>query len=82
MSSYVICAAMLYPFFLTLVYFVVLAKFDPMLQKSTFFFGKIIQFALPVFWIGWILREKWMLRKFSWRGVPEGIVFGAAVFVV
>ncbi len=77
----VLAFAMLFPFVLTLLYFVVLARSDPFFQKTTFGLGKTLQFLIPIVWVGLVLREKWVIRSFHIRGVLEGIGFGAVVFL-
>ena len=81
-EPFVLGIAIFYPFVLTLVYFVVLSQAAPALQQGAFGFGKAIQFLLPVAWIAYFLREKWSIRPFSLRGLPEGIGFGLVVFGV
>ena len=74
--------AIFYPFVLTLLYFVVLADSASWVQKSVFGIGKTLQFFLPVVFVAFVLRERWLIRPFRSRGVFEGIAFGVIVFCV
>ena len=78
---YLLLFAMFFPFCYTFMYFVALANFDPVWQKGVFSGSKIIQFSIPIVWIAVVLREKWLIRRFSRRGVIEGVAFGLLVFV-
>ena len=79
---YVLIFAMLFPFCYTFLYFIALADCDPAFQKGVFCGSKIIQFSIPILWVAFVLREKWLTRRFSMRGVAEGAAFGVAVLVL
>lgn len=76
----ILALAMIFPSVLTYIYFVYLADSASVMQKLAYGTGKTIQFALPVFWIGIVCRERWLVRRFAGRGIAEGTVFGLLVF--
>ena len=76
----ILVVAMFFPTALTFLYFVVLADSPGVFQQLAYGVGKTLQFALPILWIGVVLRERWLVRPFHRRGVVEGILFGGAVF--
>jgi membrane protease YdiL (CAAX protease family) len=71
--------AVFFPFFLTLNYFVLLADAPANVQKTAYTVGKIIQFALPVFYVGYICKERLWIPTFSKSGLRLGAAFGVAV---
>jgi membrane protease YdiL (CAAX protease family) len=77
----ILVIAAIFPFFLTLTYFVLLTDSPVMVQKLVYGIGKIIQFTFPVFWIGIICRERWLVRRWSAHGLGEGIAFGIFIAV-
>lgn len=77
----VVGIAFVFPFIVTLIYFVLLAEAPPLLQQGTFGLGKCVQFLIPIVWVAFVLRQPWRIRAFSSRGLLEGIVFGLLVFV-
>ncbi|MDR1964155.1 MAG: CPBP family intramembrane metalloprotease [Planctomycetaceae bacterium] len=79
LDGIVLLVAIIFPFFLTFVYFVLLAGSPGGIQKLAYSVGKILQFALPVFWVGVVCREHWFVRRFQNRGILEGVIFGIAV---
>lgn len=76
----VLAVAMVFPTFLTFIYFVYLNGSPGEAQKAAYGVGKILQFALPVVWVGLVCREAWRLRPWNSRGVWEGLLFGGLVF--
>ena len=80
LSSAVLVCALVFPFILTLVYFVILANAPPAIQQAAYSIGKVIQFALPILWVGLVCRERVWLRSINRRGLVEGTLFGIAVF--
>ncbi|MDR2755613.1 MAG: CPBP family intramembrane metalloprotease [Planctomycetaceae bacterium] len=77
----ILVIALIFPFFLTLTYFVLLAGSPVFVQKSVYGIGKIFQFILPVFWVGVVCRERWLVRRWNTRGFAEGTAFGISVAV-
>lgn len=45
-------------------------------MKSVYGFGKLVQFSIPVLWVGLVGQKRWMIRKPDGRGLLEGILFG------
>ena len=80
-SSIILIVALVFPFILTLNYFVILANAPPTIQQAAYGAGKVIQFALPILWVGLICKERCWLRPINRRGFIEGTLFGVAVFV-
>lgn len=77
----VLAIGLLYPTLLTFLYFVLPDSTESPLPKIVYSVGKTVQFALPIAWVALICRETWMLRRFSWHGVPEAVGFGTTVFL-
>ena len=80
LSSAVLVCALVFPFILTLVYFVILANAPPAIQQAAYSIGKVIQFALPILWVGFVCRERVWLRSINRYGLVKGTLFGIAVF--
>jgi len=80
LSSYILIFALVFPFILTLNYFVILANAPPAIQQAAYSSGKAIQFALPILWVGLVCKERFWLRPINRRGLIEGTLFGVAVF--
>lgn len=83
----ILVLAMVFPTLLTFTYFVLLSGEPGGIQRIAYGAGKIIQFALPVFWLTVICRPKESLRgllrycKLSFgRLFKIGIGFGLLVF--
>jgi len=74
-----IAFAMVFPTFVTLVYFVILAGASTGLQQGAYVVGKTMQFAFPAVWTFLVLREKPTWPRASSRGVWTGILFGLIV---
>lgn len=79
-EPWILFVTALLPTLVTLAYFVVLAGGPAILQKGVFGFGKIVQFLIPVVWVGLVCRQPWKLRSFTTRGLGEGVGFGLLVF--
>jgi len=84
----VLLFAMTWPTVATLLYFVMLASPEakaagpnPLLQTA-YAGTKVIQFALPVVWLGWWLRQDIRPRWPSWQGLALGLGFGLLVGAV
>ncbi|MDR3197607.1 MAG: CPBP family intramembrane metalloprotease [Planctomycetaceae bacterium] len=80
-SDGIIFVALIFPFFLTLTYFVLLTGSSALVQKMVYGTGKIFQFILPVFWVGVVCRERWLVRCWNTRGFAEGAAFGISVAI-
>ncbi len=68
--------ALVLPTLVTLAYFVWAESFSAGVQQSTYAIAKIIQFGFPVFWVGWVCRERLQVWPSTSRGIATGIVFG------
>jgi membrane protease YdiL (CAAX protease family) len=77
----VLGCAMVLPTVVTVLYFVILAGYDPWLQRAAYGTGKAIQFGLPAFWIFAVLRQRPAWRLPDGRGLFSGTVFGLAVLL-
>ncbi|MFK7767020.1 MAG: CPBP family intramembrane glutamic endopeptidase [Mariniblastus sp.] len=76
---------MVFPTFVTLVYFQWLQNSESSLQQVAFGMGKIVQFGFPIAWVWFRHRDK-LFRKskfktFSRNDIFAGIGFGLAVVV-
>lgn len=80
LNDAVVAVALVYPAVYTWVYFVALADAAPGLQWTAGAIGKIVQFSFPLAWVLLVLRERPRLQPPDWRGIVEGLLFGAAVF--
>jgi membrane protease YdiL (CAAX protease family) len=78
-EPFVLVLAMALPSIITFIYFVVLADHDPTVQKIAGGGLKLLQFALPVVWIGLVLRERIQFMRPSSRGLLGALAFGATV---
>ena len=75
----VIVLALVLPTLVTLVYFVALDGAAEWLQKTAFGICKTVQFALPLVWVLFVMRERPNFARPDWRGLVEGGLFGLAV---
>lgn len=71
--------ALLLPTFVTLAYFIWAESFSAGVQQTTYAIAKSIQFAFPLFWVCWVLRQRPKLWPTTTRGVAFGIAFGFVV---
>lgn len=81
-SSIILVLSLVFPFILTLTYFVILADAPSAIQQAVYSIGKVTQFALPVLWVGLAYKERVWLRPINRRGFIEGILFGITVFAL
>jgi membrane protease YdiL (CAAX protease family) len=70
--------ALVYPAIITWVYFVVAGKYSTGTQQTLYLVVKSIQFAFPIFWVWFVLKEP--LR--TGRATPKGLFLGAAFSVL
>ncbi|MGI6400678.1 MAG: CPBP family intramembrane glutamic endopeptidase [Thermoguttaceae bacterium] len=73
---------LLYPTALTWLYFVVCQGLNPNVLKLSYVVGKSIQFLFPVLFVAFVLKQRWLVRRFNFRGVLPGTIFGLAVALV
>lgn len=71
--------ALVYPTVLTWAYFIQAADAGEGVQRTVMGTLKLIQFAFPLVWVLWVLRERIASQKFTTRGVPLGVAFGLVV---
>jgi membrane protease YdiL (CAAX protease family) len=68
------------PSLATWLYFVAVAGLPPAVVQFTFAAAKIVQFALPLFWVLIVQRERFVRPVFSAAGLAEG--FGIGLFMM
>jgi uncharacterized protein len=71
--------ALVFPTFVTWAYFFRAAEAGQGTQQAVMAGLKIAQFALPLVWTLFILRERIEWQRLSTKGVALGLAFGAAV---
>ncbi|GHT17750.1 hypothetical protein FACS1894189_4250 [Planctomycetales bacterium] len=86
-SGWIIAFALIFPCCFTLLYFVLLAGSPNGFQKSAYVIGKIIQFTLPIIWVGLVCHSEKSrecqspdVSREPWFRFLEGIIFGILVF--
>lgn len=67
------------PTLVTLVYFVWASGQAAGLQQAVYGIAKVVQFCLPVVWVGAVVRERLGWPRWNTRGVYIGLVFGVLV---
>ena len=72
---------LLFPLVQALLYFVLMAGWNPAIQKTTYSLTKLVMLVLPVFYCIFVARERWQIRPFNKRGLLEGGVFGIGVLL-
>jgi len=82
LPSFILVFALVFPFLLTLNYFVILAGAPQTVQQAAYSIGKIIQFVLPILWIALVCKERFLIRPIRRSSLLEGTLFGVAVFVM
>ena len=78
----VVLFALVLPTFVTLAYFVWTEDSAASVQQITYAVGKVVQFALPVYWVCLIQRHRPRLWPWTTRGMLLGLVFGLFISVV
>lgn len=81
-DALVLLFTLFYPTILTFLYFVYGKGLEPGVSKLCYVVGKSIQFAFPVLYTAFVLKERWFMRRFNFRGVTTGFCFGLAVALV
>ena len=82
LSSIILVFVLVFPFFLTLNYFVLLANAPQTVQQAAYSIGKVIQFTLPILFVGLVCKERVWLRPINRRDLIEGSLSGLVVFVM
>ena len=73
--------ALVFPSIVTWAYFVEAAGSDQGVQQAVMATLKFVQFAFPLTWFCWVLRERIRWRRLTTRGVALGLAFGLAVSI-
>ncbi len=79
MDCAAVVAALIFPTFLTLVYFVWTADLDAKVQQGAYGIGKGLQFAFPLIWVLAVQRQRLKLTSPSVTGLAEGFGFGILI---
>jgi membrane protease YdiL (CAAX protease family) len=74
-----ICFLLFFPLVQAFLYFVLMADWEPSIQKVTYMLTKAIMLAVPMFYVLVITRECICPRPFNRRGLLEGNLFGLGV---
>ncbi|MEM1304162.1 MAG: type II CAAX endopeptidase family protein [Planctomycetota bacterium] len=77
-EPWVLAFACLLPTAVTYAYFFVVAYAPAAVQQTVYAVGKGVQFALPVVWVGLVLRGPLGGVRLTTRGVATGLAFGTA----
>ena len=80
MDAAAVVAALSFPTFVTLVYFVWTAGLDASIQQTAYGLGKTLQFGFPLVWVLGIQRQRVKLLPAGIRGLAEGLGFGILIF--
>ena len=73
--------ALVFPTFVTWAYFFQAAASGQGVQQAVMATLKVVQFALPLVWTWFVLRERIEWQRLATRGVATGLAFGVAVVV-
>ncbi|MGD9633574.1 MAG: CPBP family intramembrane glutamic endopeptidase [Pirellulales bacterium] len=71
--------ALVFPTVLTWAYFIQAAAAGEGVQRTVMGTLKLVQFAFPLVWVVWVLRERIAWQRFTTRGVALGVGFGLLV---
>ena len=80
-SVWLLVFLLFFPLVQALLYFVIMADWNPNIQKGTYSLTKIIMFALPLIYMISIAKEPLRVRRFNTRGLLEGSIFGIGVLI-
>jgi membrane protease YdiL (CAAX protease family) len=80
-DRWAVALAIVYPSFLTWVYFVLLARHPAIVQQVTYSLGKAIQFGFPVLWVFALQRRRMNWTECRLTGAGQGIAFGVVVLI-
>lgn len=73
--------ALAFPTLVTVMYFILLAKYAPALQQSAYGVGKTIQFLFPAVWVIWIQRSRPRCERPQTRDLATGAMLGLLLLV-
>jgi uncharacterized protein len=71
--------ALVFPSIITWAYFVFAASYSGGVQQATYVIVKCVQFAFPLIWVWFVLREPLRMRPAGPRGLLIGAAFSAVV---
>jgi membrane protease YdiL (CAAX protease family) len=71
--------AIVYPSIITWGYFVLAGRYASGVQQTTYLVVKTIQFAFPILWVWFVLREPLRVGRASTNGLMVGAAFSALV---
>lgn len=71
--------AIVFPSFVTWLYFVALAESGSIWQQGSYSVGKCLQFGFPAFWVLWVLGQPISRPRSAVRGLGSGVMFGLVV---
>ncbi|MCA9222135.1 MAG: CPBP family intramembrane metalloprotease [Planctomycetales bacterium] len=71
--------ALVFPTFVTWLYFIALAESPAAIQQTAYSLGKLVQFVLPVVWVLVVLHRRPKLSASPTRGLFAGLLFGALI---
>ncbi|MGI9456942.1 MAG: CPBP family intramembrane glutamic endopeptidase [Aeoliella sp.] len=75
----ILAFACILPTLVTLTYFVMAQASESSVQQAIFASTKLVQFGLPVVWVGLLCRERLRWPRPTWSGLALGLVFGLVV---
>ncbi len=80
-STFLLCFLLFFPLLQALLYFLIMADWNPAIQKGTYTATKIVMFLLPMIYTLRVAKESLRIRRFNTRGLLEGSLFGIGVLV-
>jgi membrane protease YdiL (CAAX protease family) len=72
--------AMLLPTLVTFAYFRLADGAPSSVQQAVYAVGKVVQFALPVVWVGIVCGQRLGFVRPTRKGLVAGLAFGATIF--
>lgn len=81
-EAWLLAFACLLPTAVTFVYFRLAEDWPAVTQQLIYGGGKLLQFVLPVVWLGWVRREKLGFVRLTTRGLALGVGFGLLIATV
>lgn len=78
-AALILLFTLFYPSLLTWAYFARGADWGGDVAKLCYGVGKALQFAFPVLIVAAFQKERWLIRRFNFRGTLSGVLFGGVV---
>lgn len=75
----ILALACILPTLVTLAYFVWAAGSASAMQQGVYAVSKVVQFALPIVWMGWVHRSSVRWPSWTTRGMGLGLGFGLVI---